>query len=78
MGNYFHIVTEIKKNIYSKLNQKLGKPVNFDKSTDPHIAAGVLKCWLCELQAPLLTWELHDSFIAAQGYYFIIKVININ
>jgi len=44
-----------------------GKPVLWDSNTDPHEVAGVLKSWLCELESPLLTTELHDSFIAAQA-----------
>ena len=34
---------------------------------DPHLAAGIIKVWLCELQIPLLTYELHDTFMAAIG-----------
>ena len=45
------------------------KQPEWDNDTDPHLVAGVLKSWLCELEAPLLTWELHDAFIAAQGTF---------
>eukprot|EP01104_Vermistella_antarctica_P008078 TRINITY_DN2022_c0_g1_i2.p1 TRINITY_DN2022_c0_g1~~TRINITY_DN2022_c0_g1_i2.p1 ORF type:complete len:2327 (-),score=597.02 TRINITY_DN2022_c0_g1_i2:124-7104(-) len=33
---------------------------------DPHVIAGALKLWLCQLPVPLLTFELYDDFIAAQ------------
>jgi hypothetical protein len=34
---------------------------------DIHVVAGVLKQWLRELQEPLLTLELYEGFIAAEG-----------
>ena len=39
----------------------------WDKSENPHLVASVLKYWLCELEEPLLTYELQDAFITAQG-----------
>lgn len=43
-----------------------GKATVFDaRKTDPHIAAGVVKLWLCEMDSPLLMEELHDVFILA-------------
>ena len=42
-----------------------GKEINFDEDTDPHLVGGVLKSWLCEMERPLLTYELFDCFIAA-------------
>ena len=39
----------------------------WEAGTDPHLVASVLKAWLCDLESPLLTTELHDSFIAAQS-----------
>jgi hypothetical protein len=44
-----------------------GREVTFQDSDDPHLAAGAIKLWLCELQIPLLTYELHDAFMAAIG-----------
>lgn len=52
----------------------LGTTVQWNHTTDPHLVAGVLKSWLCAMDAPLLTEELHDSFIAAQGIISIILV----
>merc|ERR1712137_1181008 len=43
-----------------------GKRVSWSITSDPHLVACVIKVWLCELENPLLTWELHDCFIAAQ------------
>lgn len=42
-----------------------GKLVEFQADTDPHLVAGLLKCWLCNLSAPLLTFELNSAFIEA-------------
>ena len=41
----------------------------WNDSEDPHLVASVLKQWLCELEEPLLTNELQDSFISAQGVW---------
>ena len=41
--------------------------MQFRDTDDPHLAAGIIKVWLCELQIPLLTYELHDTFMAAIG-----------
>ena len=44
-----------------------GRLVSWQRKQDPHLVAGVLKCWLCQLDSPLLTHEMQDAFIAAQG-----------
>jgi hypothetical protein len=42
-----------------------GKLKEFEKIVDVHIVAGVLKNFLIELEEPLLTFELSESFIKA-------------
>merc|ERR1712125_127259 len=44
-----------------------GAPIHWNSQTDPHLVAGVLKSWLCQLDSPLLTYELNESFIVAQA-----------
>lgn len=49
------------------LVHEIGKKKQWDDGENPQFVAAVLKSWLCQLQYPLLTIELQDSFIAAQG-----------
>ena len=42
-----------------------GKTVPLSPSTNPHFVAGLIKLWLCDLDDPLLTYELHEAFVAA-------------
>ena len=44
----------------------LGVSLEFDKS-DVHIAAVLLKTFLRELSAPLLTYQLYDSILLFKG-----------
>ena len=44
----------------------LGETIQFDKS-DVHIAAVLLKTFLRELSAPLLTYQLFDSVLHFSG-----------
>lgn len=49
------------------LNLSLGKASKFDKVTDPHLAAGILKSFLIDMDEPLFTYEISDSFLKATG-----------
>ncbi len=44
-----------------------GKAAKFDKVTDPHLAAGILKSFLIDMDEPLFTYEISDSFLKATG-----------
>jgi len=43
------------------------KPVDLPPNANPHVISGVLKLWFCELEQPIMTFELYDAFIAAMG-----------
>ena len=47
-----------------------GKRVTYTPEDDPHLVAGVIKSWLCELDSPLLTHELHSIFMTARGTWW--------
>jgi hypothetical protein len=42
-----------------------GKASKFDKVSDPHLAAGILKSFLIDMEEPLFTYEISDSFLKA-------------
>lgn len=56
------------QNVIDKLKADFNNGVMVDFSTvlDPHNITGVLKLWFRELPEPLLTYDLYESFIAAQ------------
>lgn len=43
-----------------------GEKVDLRAVADPHTVTGVLKLWFRELPEPLMTYDLYESFIAAQ------------
>lgn len=48
----------------------MGEAVDL-KDVDTHAVAGLLKCFLRELNEPLLTFELYDEIVKFLGKHFI-------
>ena len=55
---------KVVKEIQAKID--CGETIEFERS-DVHIAAVLLKTFLCELSAPILTYQLFDSIIHFTG-----------
>ena len=53
---YFYLILPIK--VQSRYDD--GEPVDLSTYSDPHLAAGVLKKFLRELQEPLMTFDLFE------------------
>lgn len=58
---YFSVINDIKKRVNA------GEMVDF-KDVDTHVIAGLLKCFLRDLEEPLLTYDLYDEIIAFKGF----------
>jgi Rho GTPase-activating protein 1 len=56
------------KELQTKIN--LGENIDFDPS-DVHIAAVLLKTFLRELSAPILTYQLFDSILHFTGKHSV-------
>jgi hypothetical protein len=56
------------QNLIDKLKAEFnaGKQVDLSTVADPHTVTGVLKLYFRELPEPLMTYDLYESFVAAQ------------
>lgn len=66
-GN-FSVINDIKKRVNA------GELVDF-KDVDTHVIAGLLKCFLRDLEEPLLTYDLYDEIVNFLG---LLKIYSMN
>ena len=58
-----------------KKQWEAGKDVNWSDAPSTHVVAGLLMMWLLELPEPLITFDLYDSLIAAEGSLVVVVVL---
>eukprot|EP00004_Rigifila_ramosa_P005879 TRINITY_DN16539_c0_g1_i1.p1 TRINITY_DN16539_c0_g1~~TRINITY_DN16539_c0_g1_i1.p1 ORF type:complete len:587 (-),score=130.60 TRINITY_DN16539_c0_g1_i1:76-1641(-) len=54
-----------------KLRFDRGENVDLNSVRDPHVVTGLLKLYLREMPEPVITYELYDFFLAANGLFKI-------
>jgi hypothetical protein len=68
---------EIEKLLAQIQSEKLGTPQKPLSISVAHEVAGILKCFLCDLEAPVLMYELYELWIAIASNVFFLSSLMI-